>query len=112
MRQASAFQSHTSPEQASDPVEEHASPTYWYVYLLECADGTYYCGITTNPERRLAQHNGLRPGGARYTRSRRPVRLRACRVCADRSQAGRLERHVQSLPRGKKIAFFSEKFPC
>ncbi|MDE7064534.1 MAG: GIY-YIG nuclease family protein, partial [Desulfovibrionaceae bacterium] len=77
-----------------------------------------YCGITTHPERRLEQHNGLRPGGARYTRSRRPVKFRACRPCADRSQAGRLERYIQSLPRCRKLAFFLEMnpafplFPC
>ena len=38
----------------------------WLVYLLECADGTLYCGITTNMERRLGQHNGQVPGGAPY----------------------------------------------
>ena len=45
----------------------------WYVYLVECGDGSLYCGVTTNPERRVDAHNGLRPGGAKYTRSRRPV---------------------------------------
>ncbi|MEG6502462.1 GIY-YIG nuclease family protein, partial [Desulfovibrio sp. 1214_IL3152] len=40
----------------------------WLVYLLECADGTLYCGITRDMERRLAQHNGALAGGARYTR--------------------------------------------
>lgn len=102
MRQEFASQT----PQAPGAVEEHAPGARWYVYLLECVDGTYYCGITTNPERRLEQHNGLRPGGARYTRSRRPVKLRACRPCADRSQAGRLERYIQCLPRRKKLAFF------
>ncbi|MEG6593009.1 GIY-YIG nuclease family protein, partial [Desulfovibrio sp. 1188_IL3213] len=42
----------------------------WLVYLLECADGTLYCGITRDMERRLAQHNGALAGGARYTRGR------------------------------------------
>lgn len=36
----------------------------WHVYLLECADGTLYCGVTSDLDRRLAQHNGLKPGGA------------------------------------------------
>ena len=44
-----------------------------YVYLLECADGTLYCGWTTDPVMRLAVHNAGR--GAKYTRSRLPVRL-------------------------------------
>ena len=49
----------------------------WCVYLLLCADGTLYCGVTTDVRRRLDEHNGLRAGGAKYTRGRRPVRLAA-----------------------------------
>ena len=43
----------------------------WWVYIVECADGTFYTGITTDLERRVAEHN--EGTGARYTRSRRPV---------------------------------------
>ncbi len=80
-----------------------ASPA-WRVYLLECADGSLYCGVTTDPQRRLAQHNGLASGGSRYTRARRPVCLLACRVCADRSEACILEARIKRLPRKKKLA--------
>jgi putative endonuclease len=45
----------------------------WILYVLECRDGTYYCGITTDLERRVEQHQ--RGTGARYTRGRGPVRL-------------------------------------
>lgn len=76
----------------------------WYVYLVECADGTLYCGATTEPERRVAQHNGLRPGGAKYTRSRRPVRLAACVALPDRSAALRVEEAVKKTPRRGKMA--------
>ena len=79
----------------------------WFVYLLECADGTLYCGVTTDVTRRLAQHNGQVPGGARYTRSRRPVRLAASTPCPDRSAAQALEWRVKHSPRDKKMAFFS-----
>lgn len=75
----------------------------WYVYLLQCADGSLYCGITTDLTRRVEQHNGLRPGGARCTRARRPVRLYASVLCPDRSSAGRLENFVQSQPRHHKL---------
>ena len=75
---------------------------FWSVYLLLCADGTLYCGVTTDVTRRLAQHNGLLPGGARYTRTRRPVRLEACRACSDRSQALRLEARIKKTPRREK----------
>ena len=40
----------------------------WQVYLVECADHTLYCGVTKDTERRVAQHNGEKRGGARYTR--------------------------------------------
>lgn len=90
----------------------------WYVYLLECRDGTLYCGITCDLERRVAQHNGLVPGGARYTRGRRPVRLTASLSCPDKSTALRLERAVKARPRAEKRLFFragaltAEKAPC
>ncbi len=77
----------------------------WLVYLLECADGTLYCGITTNVDRRLRQHNGQAPGGARYTRGRRPVRLRASRACRCKGDALRLELAVKSRPRPQKLQF-------
>lgn len=75
----------------------------WHVYLLECADGTLYCGVTTDLVRRLAEHNGEARGGARYTQPRRPVRLVASRGCADRSEAQRLEAHVRRFPRAAKL---------
>ena len=79
----------------------------WQVYLLECADGTYYCGCTCHMERRLAQHNGSLPGGAKYTRTRRPVRLLATRRCVGRAEAQRQEALVKRLPRARKPAFFA-----
>lgn len=84
----------------------------WFVYLLRCADDSLYCGITTDVERRLAQHNGQLAGGARYTRSRRPVRLEACRVCADRSSALRLEACIKRVPRQEKFGrLIKEEIP-
>ncbi|MDO5484346.1 MAG: GIY-YIG nuclease family protein [Desulfovibrionaceae bacterium] len=75
----------------------------WHVYLLECADGSLYCGVTTDIARRVAQHNGLAPGGARYTRGRRPVRLLEARPCSDRRDALRLERFIKARPRCHKL---------
>ncbi|MEW5773139.1 MAG: GIY-YIG nuclease family protein [Thermodesulfobacteriota bacterium] len=76
----------------------------WFVYLLECADGALYCGVTTDLDRRLAEHNGQAPGGARYTRARRPVRLAASAPCPDRASACRLEDRIKRLPRSRKLA--------
>src|SRR4051812_7412680 len=51
------------------------SPKIYYTYIVNCADGSYYTGKTNNLPRRLLQHNGELIGGARYTRTRRPVEL-------------------------------------
>ncbi len=75
----------------------------WFVYLLRCADGTLYCGVTTDIQRRLSEHNGLKPGGAKYTRARRPVHLCTYAACEGRSSAQKLEDVVRKLPRNKKI---------
>ena len=47
----------------------------YHVYIVKCSDGTFYTGITNDPERRLRQHNGEMWGGAKYTRNRGPVEL-------------------------------------
>jgi putative endonuclease len=79
----------------------------WYVYLLECVDGTYYCGIAKDIDRRIEQHNGILPGGAKYTRTRRPVRLLASRICENKSAACSLEHTVKDAPREKKLEVLS-----
>jgi putative endonuclease len=77
-----------------------------YVYLLRCADGTLYCGWTTDVERRLAAH---RSGTAsRYTRSRRPVELAASIPVADRSAALREEARLKRLSRAAKLRLIAE----
>ena len=74
------------------------------LYLLRCADATLYCGVTTDMERRLREHNaGSR--GAKYTRARRPVELVCCVAQPDASSACRLEREVKQRPRAEKAAF-------
>ena len=71
-----------------------------YCYILECADGTYYTGWSTDPERRVRTHNLGR--GARYTRSRRPVRLVHVEECPDRASAMKRERAIKALSREQK----------
>ena len=79
----------------------------WYVYLLECADGTLYTGISVDPERRLRQHNAGR--GARYTRTRRPVRLLGSVAVCGRGEALRLEKRVKRCHPRRKRAFFAKE---
>ncbi|MDE5831485.1 MAG: GIY-YIG nuclease family protein [Desulfovibrio sp.] len=84
----------------------------WMVYLLLCRDGALYCGSTSNLSRRLAQHNGLVPGGAKYTRSRRPVELAIAVSCRNRSEAGKLETATKAQPKNRKISFLASFAQC
>ena len=73
-----------------------------YTYILVCADGTLYTGWTNNLEKRLAAHNAGR--GAKYTRSRCPVRLLYYEEFAQKSEAQSRECAIKRLPREKKMA--------
>lgn len=77
----------------------------WFVYILECRDGTYYTGITDDICRRLAVHNAGK--GAKYTRSRRPVTLRYQVRCPNKSQALRRELQIKKLTHTEKEKLFS-----
>lgn len=74
----------------------------WTVYLARCSDGSLYAGITTDPERRLAQHNS--GCGAAYTRSRTPVVFVYRELAPDRSCALRREYAIRQMTRAEKEA--------
>ena len=74
----------------------------WYLYLLECSDGSIYTGITVDVAKRYAAH--LAGKGARYTRSHPPRRLLASFVHADRSSASKAEYAIKRLPAAAKRA--------
>jgi putative endonuclease len=76
--------------------------TVWYVYMLSCADGTLYTGVTTDLERRLGEHN-TSSKGARYTRPRRPVSLVYSEQYATRSEATKRESVLKNLSRTEKL---------
>jgi putative endonuclease len=93
----------------SNMVEEQANPsTNWWVYMVRCADGSLYTGVTTSIERRIRQHNGDIRGGARYTASRRPVVLAGACKATDRSNAQKLEASLKRLMRSEKLAWCSQ----
>ena len=78
----------------------------YFVYILECNDGTLYTGIATDVRKRLRKHNGELVGGAKYTASRRPVRLLVQSIpLKNRSQALKLEYAVKKQRADKKIEF-------
>jgi putative endonuclease len=76
-----------------------------FVYLLRCADGTLYCGWSTDPERRLRQHQS--GTASRYTCRRRPVELVWRAQCADRSEAMREEVRIKRLSRAEKLVLIA-----
>ena len=83
----------------------------WYVYVLLCADNSLYCGITTNLEKRLKQHNGELKGGAKYTRGRGPCRFVYIKKAMNRSIASKLEYQFKQLSRKNKINLINQAFP-
>ena len=74
----------------------------WYVYILNCADDSFYTGMTSDIDRRLKEHNEKK--GGRYTRLRTPVVLVYHETLPTRSRALKREIEIKKLPRAKKIA--------
>lgn len=72
----------------------------YYVYILECRDGTFYVGSTNDLKKRLEVHNNKK--GAKYTRGRTPVVLRYSEACSTKGEALKREVVLKRLPRAKK----------
>jgi putative endonuclease len=79
----------------------------WYVYILECSDGTLYTGITTDLDKRLKTHNNGK--GAKYTKARLPVVLKASFESEDRSTASKEEYRIKQLTRKEKLELINEQ---
>ena len=79
----------------------------WFVYIVECCDSTYYVGITTEVARRIKQHSSGK--GAKYTRSRKPVKLLHFFEVPSRSEALKQEAAIKKLKRDQKINYFKNK---
>ena len=73
----------------------------WLVYLVQCSDGSLYCGISNNLKKRLIEHNSGK--GAKYTNSRRPVELVGISHEMSKSEALKLEHRIKQLPTTKKM---------
>jgi len=90
-----------APEAGQEGAERH------YVYIVRCGDGSYYTGCTKDVSQRLRRHNGELGGGARYTRTRRPVVLVHCEEFSSLSEARRRERALKRLSRADKELLIS-----
>lgn len=77
----------------------------YFLYILECADGTLYVGSTNNLEKRLHEHNELK-SGAHYTKIRRPVVLKYKEELPTLSDARKREIEVKKWTRQKKLSLF------
>lgn len=75
--------------------------TKCFCYIVECADGTYYTGWAVDPAKRVQAHNAGR--GAKYTRTRRPVRLIYVEEQPDRVTAMKRERTIKKMRREGKM---------
>lgn len=73
----------------------------WYIYVLECSDGSLYCGVSTDVDRRLHEHNNTKRG-AKYTKTRRPVKVVFSFLCSNKKEAYQLEYKFKKLKRNKK----------
>lgn len=87
----------------------------WYLYLLQNPSGLLYAGISTDPARRLRQHNGELQGGAKALRGKGPFVVLQQMACADKSMALRLEYQLKQQPRSQKLNWLLEQrqlHPC
>lgn len=78
----------------------------WFVYILECNDGTLYTGITNDITKRIAKHNSGK--GAKYTKVRLPVKLKIKFQANDRSEASKLEYKIKQLSRHEKLKLIED----
>ena len=79
----------------------------WYLYVVRCADGSLYTGVTTDLNRRLHEHNFTKRG-AKYTRSRRPVKMMWSKKYQDRSSAQSAEYNFKKLLHKQKLEIITQ----
>jgi len=83
----------------------------WFLYVLRCADGSLYTGITTDVPRRLAEHNSGGPRAARYVRGRAPLTLVYSSEAGDRASASSAENRIKRLAVEHKQALIASQMP-
>lgn len=91
-----------SPESIAEA--SSASQQTWFVYLVRMQSGALYAGISTDPERRLRQHQGVLVGGAKALRGKGPLALVWQLEAENKSHASQLEYQIKQLAKAKKEA--------
>ena len=82
----------------------------YYVYMLRCADSSLYTWITTQLEKRIKEHSGDLPGGAKYTSGRRPVTLVYHETAINRSEASKRELQIKKFSRKEKESLIEKNY--
>ncbi len=78
----------------------------WFVYILECLDGTYYTGVTNDVDKRMLVHKSGK--GSKYVKRKGFSHLIASKACKDKSDACKTEYWIKQLPKNEKLDFFRE----
>ena len=76
----------------------------WYVYILECGDGSFYTGVTTDVDKRMKAH--AEGKGSKYVYNKGFRKLLFVKPCKDKSDAHKCEYEIKQLPREKKLGWF------
>ena len=91
----------------NDKIQSSFTSAIWHLYVVECSDGSLYTGITTNVDRRVSQHSAGK--GAKYTRSRKPVKLITSWEIGNRSEASKAEYAFKQNTRKEKLRLLTEE---
>ena len=97
----------TPSNRPAESADASLSCAVWLCYILRCADGTLYTGITNDINKRIAAHNA--GTASKYTRARRPLTLVFVEDCADKSAALKREMEIKGLSRAKKLILTAGK---
>ena len=81
------------------------SKATWYIYLLECQDGSFYTGITNNLDKRMKTH--IQGKGSKYVRSKKFKKLLHTKQCKSRVEAQKVEHHIKTLHKWDKLDWFN-----
>ena len=89
----------------TEEINKNSKP--WFVYLLECQDGSFYTGVTNDLNNRMKTHSSGK--GSKYVAKKGFKQLLKYRLCLDKSDACKCEYQIKQLPRNEKLDWFNEK---
>ncbi|MCK4649967.1 GIY-YIG nuclease family protein [Candidatus Pacearchaeota archaeon] len=89
------------------PIPNHQAPTPWFVYILECQDGSFYTGVTNDLDRRMKIH--AEGKGSKYVRNKKFKKLLRTKQCESKSDAQKAECHIKTLYKWDKLNWFNSK---